>query len=896
MAPSQLKQLKASLRDQGLVGPSRSKKQKKQSANGRNDDARRKARRNAALESIRESFNPFEVKAPARKAKFDVTSSQNVGKPLQRKPGITKGLGEERRRETLLTEMRRRHKVGGILDRRFGENDPTMTPEQRAAERFARESERKSRKSNVFNLEDDDDGIQLTHQGQTISFENESRNDDFAESDVTGSESEVDSDRPKKRRRMSEVALSAAEEKEDDALPLERKKSKQEVMKEVIAKSKLHKYERQQAKEDDDELRRELDKGLPDFLEAMRNHKPPGQPPQPTNDDVLTHPDRRAQINGKEHDQLDEEYNEQVRQMALDKRSKPSSRTKTDEERAEEEADRLRELERKRLQRMRGDPESSEDELESPETHEDEADLDDAEVFGLRQNAGASRVPERDVEDEDEFVIDDELVANDSEAEISVSNPSSDASDAQSLGSDGEDDEFINGLSLPENDQTVEETRAKNTINGDLAYTFPCPRSLNELLEAMQKTNDNDIPTVVQRIRALHHPKLGSANTEKCKKFTAVLVEYISHLAERTPRPPFTVIEALIRHVHSLAKSYPDIVGVSVRAHLTIVAEERPLKLRPCDLILLTAVSTIFPTSDHFHSVVTPSFLTIARYLGQSSVQSLGNAATGIYCCSLALKYQTTSKRYVPEVMNYLLSTLMHLAPAKTETGTYPIPYRRPSSELNIRNRSKPHSSGLRFWTILEVENNEDEAKADLLQSALLLLNLAADLWKQKSAFIEMIQPAIIILTHLQSGPCKSILPKLLNDQIDHTRTHVLRLFNAASTSRQPLYLHNHRPLPIKTSFPKFDPAFNPTRHADPDRERANINKLRAEHKRERKGAMRELRKDANFIARESLREKKEKDEAYEKKFKKLREEIQAEEGKEKNEYEREKRKRKGRF
>lgn len=96
MAPSQLKQLRTSLRDQGLVGPSRSKKQKKQSANGRNDDARRKAQRNAALESIRDSFNPFEVKVPARKAKFDVTSSQNVGKPLQRKPGVTKGLGEER--------------------------------------------------------------------------------------------------------------------------------------------------------------------------------------------------------------------------------------------------------------------------------------------------------------------------------------------------------------------------------------------------------------------------------------------------------------------------------------------------------------------------------------------------------------------------------------------------------------------------------------------------------------------------------------------------------------------------------------------------------------------------------------------------------------------------------
>lgn len=52
---------------------------------------------------------------------------------------------------------------------------------------------------------------------------------------------------------------------------------------------------------------------------------------------------------------------------------------------------------------------------------------------------------------------------------------------------------------------------------------------------------------------------------------------------------------------------------------------------------------------------------------------------------------------------------------------------------------------------------------------------------------------------------------------------------------------------------------------------------------------MRELRKDANFMAREGLREKKEKDQQYEKKFKRLVAEIQGEEGREGKGYEREK-------
>lgn len=97
MAPSQLKQLKSSLRQQGLVGPQQSKKQKKQiSKNG--GVGNKRIQREVALENIREQFNPFEYRAPARGTKFEITSNkthlqQQAGKG---RPGVTKGLGEER--------------------------------------------------------------------------------------------------------------------------------------------------------------------------------------------------------------------------------------------------------------------------------------------------------------------------------------------------------------------------------------------------------------------------------------------------------------------------------------------------------------------------------------------------------------------------------------------------------------------------------------------------------------------------------------------------------------------------------------------------------------------------------------------------------------------------------
>jgi nucleolar protein 14 len=217
MAPSQLKQLKATLHDHGVLGLQKSKKARRQIS----QDADKRLQRNAALQSIRERFNPFEVKQLVRKEKFDVLSNKPVERNGPGRPGVTKGLGEERRRATLLKEIQSRSKVGGILDRRFGENDPTMAPEQRAAERFARQNERKLKKSSIFNLEDEDeDEMPLTHRGRSL-FLSEDHHDDFegVEVELSGGEE----DRPRKRVRLSDEEDMDEENDEVGNIPPDRK-------------------------------------------------------------------------------------------------------------------------------------------------------------------------------------------------------------------------------------------------------------------------------------------------------------------------------------------------------------------------------------------------------------------------------------------------------------------------------------------------------------------------------------------------------------------------------------------------------------------------------------------------------------------------------------------------
>lgn len=97
MPKSQLKQLKASLHEKGIIGQPQKSKKTKTSRNAADQDQR--ARRYAALQGIRDSFNPFELQAAPRSKKFVATTARdmggNAGKGPLSRPGVTRSLGEE---------------------------------------------------------------------------------------------------------------------------------------------------------------------------------------------------------------------------------------------------------------------------------------------------------------------------------------------------------------------------------------------------------------------------------------------------------------------------------------------------------------------------------------------------------------------------------------------------------------------------------------------------------------------------------------------------------------------------------------------------------------------------------------------------------------------------------
>jgi nucleolar protein 14 len=95
-------------------------------------------------------------------------------------------------------------------------------------------------------------------------------------------------------------------------------------------------------------------------------------------------------------------------------------------------------------------------------------------------------------------------------------------------------------------------------------------------------------------------------------------------------------------------------------------------------------------------------------------------------------------------------------------------------------------------------------------------------------------------------------------------------LLQGALLKRRPLQLQKRKSIPIPTYAPKFQTGYSVDKRYDPDTDRRETSKLKAEYKKEFKGAVRELRKDAAFLGRKKIQEIRDNDAKYKKKMDKI--------------------------
>ncbi|OBZ70498.1 putative nucleolar complex protein 14 [Grifola frondosa] len=848
---SQLTQLKAALNQAGLSRQPQNGKKRKRTA----PDQRDKEKKAAKLKEIQEKLNPFDVKVT--KLKHDVGGRKIAG--TMGRPAQSKQAGMEQRKKTLLKEYEDKDRSGGIVDRRFGENDPTMNPEERMLERFTRERQRAS-KGVAFNLEDEDE---LTHYGQSLSklddFDNVGLGLDDDEDEESG---QLDH----KTVQQSHFGGFDDEDEDDEDGEPARKKSKAEVMAEVIAKSKEHKIMRQTQQEEDENLRHELDAELDSIRSLLYVPAPSATTPDEAS---MSQPAASGVI--EKHDQ---DYDQLVRELAFEARAKPKDRTKTEEELALEEKEALEKAERRRIRRMHGEDDDSESEGEGKAKQKRSRvrggdDLDDdfcEDEEGALDGLGAGLGENREVNDSEE------------EGETSEEDEEDEEDESSSEGEDEEDESIAAEFESASEDSGEEDgeegesealihtakkarSKTRRTSTKELPFTFPCPSTHEEFLEIVDDVDDQDVPTVVKRIRALHHPSLVEDNKFKLQGLTNVLIDHILYITS-PPTPRFTLLASLVPHLFALTKAYPTqsaeyfvekltLMHKNLKRGLSRGATEPDSKTWPGlpELSLLRTIGIIWPTSDMSHHVV-------------SQLDCLWLLTSGLVvldrCKIWPAGRLVCSARILPD----------------------PDFKSKRCSSLAIRTRkAKKLAMNKPDFAKLLTSGPDEQAKVDLLGLTLDLLGRFADMYKGLEGFIELYDPIASILDAVQTDD----LPSELAARLQTLRDTLGRLLKFSRQARRPLRLQAHKPIPIATYIPKFEhSSSNYLRNRDPDHERNEAAKLRNQYKQEKKGAIRELRKDARFIATEQQRKQREKDKMYNDRMKRVYGSIESERAEEK--------------
>ncbi|GJN18624.1 hypothetical protein PR202_gb05800 [Eleusine coracana subsp. coracana] len=580
-----------------------------------------------------EQSNPFEAIWSRRK--FDVLGKKRKGEELR----IARSRSEaiRKRENTLLKEFEANAKSSVFQDRRIGERDDSLPEFDKAILRQQRERLAKLKRESKYNLSDDEDELNV-HDAHDLLGK-----DDFDEEVPLDDGSDEEGKMILSKKRLS---LQTGDRPSEMDAPEESHASAQKA----------------QEREEDERLVDKLDSDFASLAQSQAllslTVSAKGK---------VNKTDSSTGLTGKEI--LDkakaDTYVKLVREMVMDQRARPSDRTKTPEEIAQEEKEHLEKLEKERQKRMLGTADSSDEDDDDEDDHHMKRgnskpisgdDLGDS--FTLDESTGKKKgwvdeIYERegrqigddaagsDGESEDEHVSNDEADDDDDDDEedhdeedssdndfgnMSATDWEQSDDDEVDLREDemedlGEKEQKINGKVVKKGSHTSKgESDEKPPIkDGSLPFVIDAPKNLKDLSSLLDGRSETEIIEIISRIRTCNSIRLAAENRRKMQVFYGVLLQYFAVVATQSP-VKFKIIDALVKPLIEMSAETPYFAAICARERLIHT------RIRLCEdikvpgksswpnlktILLLRLWSLIFPCSDFRHVVATPVLLLI---------------------------------------------------------------------------------------------------------------------------------------------------------------------------------------------------------------------------------------------------------------------------------------------
>lgn len=836
----------------------------------------------------------------SNKKRFDILGRKVKGETQHL--GRLRTAATEKRKETLLVEYKQLKKNNVMLDRRFGEDDEALTSEEKAILRFQKQRI-KDAAGGKFALPDPDDDQEqrLTHLGRSLADHLSDAPDGWVSEDDEG----IDPDSLAEFHFGGGLFGKKSYGKEgDDEREEPHHRSKKEVMEEIIAKSKAYKAARKDQRDEDVAETERLDS---DFRELLQNSASIGlvlkAKKEKSSLPALAEEDKRFDALTKE---LVFEAKAKPGQRALTaeelaeaelKRLKnaEASQKKRMNENIEDESDeggQDAEIPRKgyaarRAKRARSEAEESEDERSghrnpmSGDALEDDFEIhssDDEHNEGQyeeltelekrrQERASGSHPLQASLRGAAAKLMEKygmaEAVVSFSEEEEKSS--SSETEEESSL-DDVESDEHDEGAASPAKKMsklphTVKASTAP-PLDGSLPYTPDLPASYEEFESIAKALSAGQLQEYIRRIRVCHATSLSTGNKKAMQEVYGIVMQHYASLAHRHPLPSNS-LDALLPHILELTAAVPFYAATLARArlqkaHETMVeALADPVKKAFAwpslgTLLVVKLFTVIFPVSDKRHTVLTPASLFVTSALANCPLAHPRDLAIGLFCSSLALNMHSAAQRYCPEPLNFAATVLRMAA---NDEGTFGEGHHKEWLDISGgEENGLPHHAHSQVMDISTLALGMDDAhwsspsfKISARVVAVNIIVRCAEIWCNIDALPEILQPAVDILRSNLSeqqpdGPLAHVYEQAL--------TKIQKAVSEATTRRKPLLNPSLIKIPEKRAYnPRFEDDFALGKDYDPDRERSERRKLQRALRKEERGAVRELRRDAAFMS-----------------------------------------------
>uniref|UniRef100_A0A1J3CFN2 Nucleolar protein 14 n=1 Tax=Noccaea caerulescens TaxID=107243 RepID=A0A1J3CFN2_NOCCA len=831
--------------------------------------------------------NPFESIWSRRK--FDVLGKKRKGE--ERRVGLSRSRAVDIRKNTLLKEYEQSLKSSTFLDKRIGEQNDDLGEFDKGIIRSQRERQMKLAKKSIYNLSDGEEDIY-----EDGALGGSSLRDDYDSGLLSDEDLQDDDLEAAELKRLKHLNRNRTHESSGEE---ERHKSKKEVMEEIIMKSKLGRMEKAKKKEEKEKLMDELDK---DF-KSLENSQAMA---------------RLTQEFDLPEDPEDQKYKIQVDMMSMDIRARPSERTKTPEEIAQNEREKLEALEEERKKRMQetedlsdGDEESDGEESSKrlrPISGDDLGDdfsvdeevpkkgwindvlgrKDDDEDDGSSEESGSEGEEEDEEEEEEESDGDDQKQRkshsledweqSDDELEAEL--------DDDTDGDDDEEEEEVEPRVLKKSKKdnvaldkgeglsgTVKQkTNLKNlsSTQRDIPFVIDAPKSFEELTALVEDCSNADTLLIINRIRTSNSIKLAAENRKKMQVFYGILLQYFAVLTNKKPLN-FELLNLLVKPLIEMSLEIPYFAAICARQRLL------KTRLQFCEaiknpedgcwpslktLFLLRLWSMIFPCSDYRHAVMTPSILLMCEYLMRCPISSGRDVAIGSFLCSIVLLVAKQSKKFCPEAILFIRTLLMAASdkksPASEESEFYHFMELKSLTPLLCIQDDVKEVVPLNFLKIMDEPADSPYFSSDDFRASIL-----SSIVETLKGFVEINGelssfPEIFmpISTLLHQVGNQEKIPQTLKDKFEDVAQLIEKKSGEHQKQRKPLTLRKQKPVGIRVVTPKFEANFVKGRDYDPDKFRSEHKKLKKKLKNDFVKAASELRKDNYFISEVKAKEK----------------------------------------